>query len=97
MNCHRMVKKDSPQIQRLQALGNDATPFPGEQVYVVKDYVNFSHARHQKVECRHCHGTVTERDAITKQEVPITMKGCVDCHKTRRVSSDCHTCHELGQ
>jgi hypothetical protein len=59
--------------------------------------VIFSHARHRKVECRSCHGEVIERDAITTQEVPITMKACVDCHKARHVSSDCHTCHELGQ
>jgi len=97
MNCHRAVKKDSPQIQRLQALGNDAAPFPTSQVYVVEDFVIFSHARHRKVECRICHGSVMERDAITAPEVPITMKGCVACHKARRVSSDCHTCHELGQ
>lgn len=83
MNCHRAMKKD--------------TIFPQAQVYVVKDYVIFSHARHRKVECRSCHGEVMERDAITTQEVPITMKACVDCHKARRVSSDCHTCHELGQ
>jgi hypothetical protein len=97
MNCHRAVKKDSPQIQRLQALGDDAAPFPTMQVYVAKDYVIFSHARHRKVECRMCHGAVMERDAITTPEVPVTMKGCLDCHKARRVSSDCHTCHELGQ
>jgi len=82
-NCHPAMKND--------------TVFQGAQVYVVKDYVIFSHARHRKVECRSCHGAVMERDTITTQEVPITMKGCVDCHKTRRVSSDCHTCHELGQ
>jgi hypothetical protein len=97
MNCHRAAKRDSPEIQRLAALGNEATPFPRAQVYVVKDYVIFSHARHRKIECRLCHGEVMERDAITTQEVPITMKGCVDCHKAQRVSSDCHACHELGQ
>ena len=97
MNCHRVLKRDSAQIQRLQALGEDATPFPIASVYVVKDYVIFSHVRHRKVECRSCHGAVMERDAITAAEVPITMKGCVDCHKARRVSSDCNTCHELGQ
>jgi len=91
------VKRDSPQIQRLAALGNDATPFPRAQVYVVKDYVIFSHARHRKIECRLCHGAVTERDTIAAPEVPITMKGCVACHKARKASVTCNTCHELGQ
>ena len=97
MNCHREVKKDSVEIHRLAALGNEATPFPARQVYTAKDYVIFSHARHRKVECRVCHGAVMEQDAMSTAEVPITMKGCADCHKARRVLSDCHTCHELGQ
>jgi hypothetical protein len=91
------LKKDSPQIQRLQALGNDAAPFPTAQVYLVEDFVIFGHAQHRKVECRICHGAVMERDAITAPEVPITMKGCVACHKARGASLDCHICHELGQ
>jgi len=97
MNCHRTLKKDSVEIQRLQALGDDATPFPTAQVYVVEDFVLFSHARHRKVECRTCHGSVMERDAITVPDPPVTMKGCVACHKARQLTSDCHTCHELGQ
>jgi len=99
MNCHRTVKKDSPEIRPLAALDKDATPFPTRLVYGVEDFVFFSHARHLKagIGCRLCHGAVMERDAITSQEVPITMKGCVNCHKARGVSSDCNTCHELGQ
>jgi hypothetical protein len=37
MTCHRAVKKDSREIQRLAALGNEATPFPSRQVYTVED------------------------------------------------------------
>lgn len=99
MNCHRAVRKESPEIRRMAALGNGATPFPTQHVYVVEDFVIFSHARHRKagIDCRVCHGAVTEHDAITSQEVPVTMKGCVTCHESRRVSTDCHICHELGQ
>jgi hypothetical protein len=98
MTCHRAMKKDSREIQRLAALGNEATPFPSRQVYTVADFVFFSHARHRKagIDCAHCHGAVGEREVITK-EVPTTMKYCVDCHKARRASQDCNTCHELGQ
>jgi c(7)-type cytochrome triheme protein len=98
MTCHRAVKKDSREIQRLAALGNEATPFPSRQVYTVEDFVFFSHARHRKagIDCASCHGAVAERDVII-QEVPTTMKSCVACHKARQASSDCNTCHELGQ
>lgn len=98
MNCHRAVKKDSPDIKRLAALANDATPFPTGQVYTVEDFVYFSHARHRKaaIDCRECHGAVTDHDTVTL-EIPVTMKGCVACHKARRASIACNTCHELGQ
>ena len=98
MTCHRVAKKDSPEIRRLAALGEDARPFPTKEVYTVEDFVIFSHARHRKagIECRSCHGAVTEHDVVTL-EVPVTMKGCVNCHRSRHASSACNTCHELGQ
>jgi len=98
MNCHRAVKTDSPEIKRLAALENDATPFPTEQVYTVEDFVFFSHSRHRKagIDCKDCHGAVNEHDTVTL-EVPVTMKGCVACHKARHASLTCNTCHELGQ
>jgi len=98
MTCHRAVKKASREIQRLATLGDEATPFPAQQVYTVEDFVFFSHARHRKagIDCASCHGAVPERDVV-KKEVPTTMKYCVDCHKARQASRDCNTCHELGQ
>jgi hypothetical protein len=98
MTCHRAVKKDSPEIKRLAALGDEARPFPAQQVYTVEDFVIFSHARHRKaeIECRSCHGKVAERDSVTL-EVAVTMKNCVNCHRERHASIACNTCHELGQ
>jgi len=98
MTCHRAVKKDSSEIQRLAALGDEATPFPEHQVYTIEDFVFFSHARHRKagIDCASCHGAVAEHDSITR-EVPTTMKYCVTCHKARHAAVDCNACHELGQ
>ena len=99
MACHRAVKKDSPEIRRLAALGADTTLSPANQVYAVQDFVIFSHARHHKagIDCRNCHGVVNERHVIATPEVPITMKGCVDCHRSHGASLTCNACHELGQ
>ena len=98
MTCHRAVKKDSREIQRLAALGNQAAPFPSRQVYTVADFVFFSHARHRKagLDCALCHGAVAEREVVRK-ELPTTMKSCVDCHKARRAPVECNICHELSQ
>jgi len=99
MACHRAVKKDSPEIRRLAAQSEDITLSPANQVYVVQDFVIFSHARHHQagIDCRNCHGAVKERNVISTREVPITMRGCVDCHRSHGASSTCNTCHELGQ
>lgn len=98
MTCHRAVKKDSPLIERLAAMRKDATPFPTQHVYAVEDFVYFSHALHLKAgtECKECHGAVNEHDVVTL-EIPITMKGCIACHKAQQAAITCNTCHELGQ
>jgi c(7)-type cytochrome triheme protein len=92
------VKTGSAEIDRLLAAPKDATPFPIRPAYTVADFVLFSHARHQKAEigCQECHGDVTAQDTVTVL-VPVTMKTCVACHKTRRASITCNTCHQLGQ
>jgi hypothetical protein len=98
MTCHREVKKDSIRIKRLASLGKTATLFPKQQIYRVEDFVYFSHARHHRagIDCRQCHGAVSEHDTVAL-EVPVTMKWCVECHKTHKASLGCNTCHELGQ
>jgi hypothetical protein len=99
MACHRTSKKDSPAIRRLAALKGNVTLSPAKQVYSVEDFVIFSHARHHKagIDCNSCHGLVNEQNEISNQEVPITMQGCVDCHKSHGAPSTCNTCHELGR
>ena len=98
MTCHRTVKQDSPEIQRLAALPAGRKPFPSQRVYSLPDYVFFSHARHRKakVDCKSCHGDVLAQDVVTKQ-APTSMKACVDCHKAHHATTTCNACHELSQ
>ena len=98
MTCHRTIKSDSPDIQRLAALPAGRKPFPSQRVYTLPDYVFFSHARHRRaeVDCRTCHGDVLAGSVVTKQ-VSTSMKACVDCHKVRRATIACNACHELSQ
>lgn len=71
---------------------------PSERVYRLADFVIFSHARHlsAKVECASCHGDVAQAVAM-RIERPITMAGCVSCHKEHKATLVCTSCHELGQ
>ncbi len=98
MQCHRTISKESAAIQALAALPKDAKPFPETRVYRVADFVFFNHAKHKaaNIDCARCHGPVMERDTLVR-EVPLTMKACVDCHRTREASVRCNACHELSQ
>jgi len=98
MTCHRTVKPESPEIQRLAALPAGRKPYPSQRVYTLADYVFFSHARHRQAEidCKRCHGDVGAQDVVTKQ-APTSMKACVDCHKAHRATTACNACHELSQ
>ncbi len=71
---------------------------PSVRVYQLADFVIFSHARHltAKLECATCHGDVAQ-SAVIKIERPITMIGCVNCHKEHKATIVCTACHELGQ
>ncbi|MSV28542.1 MAG: hypothetical protein EXQ52_07335 [Bryobacterales bacterium] len=98
MLCHREIRKESASIQALASLPKDAKPFPAERVYRLADFVFFSHARHKeaRIECAQCHGPVMEREKL-RREFPLTMKTCVDCHRSREATVLCNACHELNQ
>lgn len=99
INCHQVVKTDSPHIQKLLEAYNTNTPIEWVNVYVLPDYVYFNHERHIKagVSCTHCHGNVQEMDVVY-QAKPLTMGFCVNCHRSKstpekQVSIECSTCH----
>jgi hypothetical protein len=76
----------------------DARVTPAKPVYVLPDFVFFSHAKHAaaKIACNHCHGDVW-RQPIIKPVLLMKMSACVDCHKSRQVTIVCTKCHELSQ
>jgi hypothetical protein len=95
MTCHKSVKKDSPQIQKLSAFAARNEPVPWVRVYQIPGYVFFSHKNHLDTgaTCETCHGKVAERDRLFR-ETDTSMGGCMDCHRSKRASIDCAFCHE---
>lgn len=95
VGCHRVVKPSSPQVQKLMSYWNSGEPIPWERAYRVPDFVYFTHQMHiaADVRCESCHGNVAEMDQITRAQ-PLTMGWCLDCHRERRASTDCLTCHK---
>ncbi len=96
MSCHTAIKTDSPAIRKLAALHKQGEEILWEPVYLIPDYVFFSHATHvskAKATCGACHGPVAERDVLAKER-DISMAACMDCHRATGGSLDCAYCHE---
>ena len=99
MNCHKTVKTESPEIQKIYAaLGYDpktakydstkARPIQWVRIHNLPDLVYFNHSQHVKVaglKCQTCHGPVETMKEVY-QYSPLTMKWCIQCHKRTEVN-----------
>jgi len=99
MNCHKVVKTESPEIQKIyNALGYDpqtqkydstkSKPIQWVRIHNLPDFAYFNHAQHVKVggiRCQTCHGPIQEMQEVY-QYSPLTMKWCIQCHKRTEVN-----------
>lgn len=99
MNCHKMVKTESPEIHKIyDALGYDtqtqkydttkARPIQWIRIHNLPDFAYFNHSQHVKVaglKCQTCHGPVQTMKEVY-QYSPLTMKWCIQCHKRTDVN-----------
>lgn len=99
MNCHRSVKTESPQIQKLWAaadwqpetltFGPNQKPIEWVRIHNLPDLAYFNHAQHVNVggiECQTCHGPIEEMEVV-KQYSLLTMGWCIDCHRKTDVNA----------
>lgn len=95
MQCHSAIKTDSPAIQKLAAFAKNDREIRWARVYEIPSYVNFSHKSHLDAGagCEDCHGPVATREVLSR-EGDISMGGCMNCHRAKKVSIDCTFCHE---
>lgn len=96
MTCHQAIATEKPEIKKLAAYQARDEDIPWQRVY---DYppsahVKFNHAPHIRahVECKTCHGDMTQQ-TVAVRTVNMTMGFCLDCHKQKKASVDCITCH----
>jgi hypothetical protein len=82
MNCHRVVKTDSPYIKQITKAYVDGKPIEWVRVHELPDYVYFPHKRHvaRGVSCQTCHGPVETMSRVY-QYAPLTMGWCMECHR----------------
>ena len=82
MNCHRLVKTDSPWIKKITTAYNENKPIYWEKVHLLPDHVKFSHFHHIKAgkDCTICHGPIEEMEVVY-QHSSLSMGWCVNCHR----------------
>jgi len=94
MNCHSVVKVDSPYIQKLRDMYEKGQPMEWIKVHDQPDFVYFNHRPHiaKGIACESCHGDVKDMSRIT-QVKPLNMGFCLDCHRQKGAPTSCYTCH----
>jgi hypothetical protein len=82
MNCHSVVKAQSPLIEMLKKSYETGEPVPWIKVHQTPDYVYFNHSVHvdRGVSCVECHGKINEMTRVY-HAMPHSMSWCLDCHR----------------
>lgn len=82
LNCHKVIKTDSPHIQKLTQSVVNGEPIEWVKVHKLPDYSYFDHSVHLNagVSCVSCHGRIDQMDVV-KQVEPLSMSWCLECHR----------------
>lgn len=89
MNCHGVIKKESPEIQKIYAAIEQNKPIEWVRVHNLPDLAYFNHAQHVNVgnvQCTTCHGEV-EKMEVMEHRSSLTMGWCIDCHRKTEVNT----------
>ena len=99
MSCHATQPATTTSLKRLATFAASGQIIPWVRVYQLPSYVYWSHASHLDVglTCANCHGVVDQNEAMRQETNIATKTGCVTCHETRQILSDCGDCHEPRQ
>jgi hypothetical protein len=82
MNCHRVIKPDSPMILPVRASFENGLPIEWIRVHKLPDFAHFDHSAHvnKGVGCVSCHGRIDQM-AVVSQAKPLSMSWCLECHR----------------
>lgn len=89
MNCHGVIKKESPEIQKIYAAIENNQPIEWVRVHNLPDLAYFNHAQHVNVgnvQCQTCHGAIEQMEVV-EQRSSLTMGWCIDCHRRTEVNT----------
>jgi formate-dependent nitrite reductase cytochrome c552 subunit len=82
MNCHSIIKNDSPLLAPVRESFASGNPVPWVRLHQTPDYVYFNHSVHvaRGVSCVECHGKINEMDVV-HHDKPLSMSWCLECHR----------------
>jgi hypothetical protein len=88
MNCHGILRKETAELAKLKEAVAQGRPIEWIKIHNLPDFVYFNHSQHvlSSVACQECHGPV-ETMVRVRQEKPLTMGWCLDCHKQRGIGA----------
>ncbi len=96
MTCHLAIATDRPEIRKVAAYLERGEEIPWQRVYgyYPSAHVRFNHAPHIRagVTCATCHGDMA-RQTVATRAVDLDMGYCLNCHRQKKASVDCTTCH----
>ncbi|HEV7670653.1 MAG TPA: cytochrome c3 family protein [Thermoanaerobaculia bacterium] len=82
MNCHRVVKRDSPALAAIRDSSSTGRPMRWVRVHNLPGFAYFDHRPHIRagVGCASCHGRIDKMDVVAQSQ-PLSMSWCLDCHR----------------
>lgn len=82
MNCHSLVKTDSPKLKPVRDSYETGESIPWVRVHQLPDYAFFDHRPHLAagVGCASCHGRIDQM-TIVEMDQPLSMGWCLECHR----------------
>lgn len=82
MNCHHLVKRDSPQLAVIRDSVSSGRRVEWVRVHNLPGYAYFDHRPHIRagVGCASCHGRIDQMDVVAQSQ-PLSMSWCLDCHR----------------
>ncbi|GAB3987069.1 c-type cytochrome [Spirosoma daeguense] len=89
MNCHGVIKKESPEIKKIYAAIEENRPIEWIRVHNLPDLAYFNHSQHVNVgnvACQTCHGEI-EKMEVVEARSSLTMGWCIDCHRRTDVNT----------
>ncbi len=97
MGCHKVIAKDTAQIQKVAAYLQNQQPIQWVRIYRLPRFVFFSHEVHiaQGLNCERCHGDVGHMTTTVAAQ-NMNMGWCLHCHTQQPNAAqlrDCVICH----